>query len=66
MKAKWLPHWMYYASIAYIFAEMRSSTLMKAYSWSTNNDNASWTINLCQRPQQGTKLVKGKIANFFC
>ena len=54
---------MYYFSIAYISAKTQSSTLMKAYPWSTNDGNASWSVNGHQRPQQDTKPVSGKIAN---
>ena len=36
---------------------------MKAFSWSTNDGNASWTVNGSQRPRQGTKPASGKIAN---
>ena len=36
---------------------------MKAYLWSTNDVNASWTVNGPQGPRQGTKPVNGKIAN---
>ena len=36
---------------------------MKAYLWSTNDGNASWTINGREGPWQGTKLTSGKIAN---
>ena len=64
MKTKWPPHWIYYASIAYISAKMRSSALMKAYLWSTNDGNASWTVDGHQGPWQGTKPASGKIANF--
>ena len=35
-------------SIGYISAKMRSSALMKVYLWSTNDGNASWTVNGCQ------------------
>ena len=64
-KTKWPPHWiyMYYASINYIFAKTWSSALLKAYLWSTNDNNASWTVNGHQGPRQGTKLARGKIAN---
>ena len=44
---------------------MRNSALMKAYLWSTNDGNDSWTINGSQGPRQGTKSASGKIANFF-
>ena len=36
---------------------------MRVYLWSTNDGNASWTVNGRQGPQQGTKPVRGKIAN---
>ena len=36
---------------------------MKAYLWSTNDGNASWTVNGRQEPRQGTKPASGKIAN---
>ena len=36
---------------------------MKAYLWSTNDGNASWTFNGRQRPWQGTKPASGKITN---
>ena len=36
-----IPLDIYDASIAYISAQTRSSVLMKAYLWSTNNGNAS-------------------------
>ena len=42
---------------------MPSSVLMKAYLWSTNDDDASWTVNGRQRRQQGMKPGSGKIAN---
>ena len=38
---------------------------MNAYLWSTNNGNASWTLNGRQGPRQGKKPASGKIANFF-
>ena len=31
MKTKWPPLWIYYTSIGYISAEMRSSALLEAY-----------------------------------
>ena len=37
---------------------------MKAYLWSTNDGNASWTVSGCQGHRQGTKPASGKIANF--
>ena len=40
MKAKWHPHWLYYAAIGYISAKMQNSVLMKAYLRSTNDGNA--------------------------
>ena len=36
---------------------------MKAYLGSTNDGNASWTVNGGQRPRQGTNTASGKIAN---
>ena len=36
---------------------------MKAYLLSTNDGNATWTINGRQGPRQGTKLEIGKIVN---
>ena len=36
-----------------------------AYLWSTNNGQASWTINKRQRHWQGMKTASGKIANCF-
>ena len=36
---------------------------MKAYLWSTNDGNASWTVNGRQGPRQGTKPASGGIAN---
>ena len=63
MKAKGRPHWIYYAPIVYISAKTRSSALMKAYLWSTNDGNTSWIVNECQGPRQGTKPASGKIAN---
>ena len=62
MKTEWPPHWIYYASIGYISAKTRSSALKKAYLWSTNDGNASWTVNGRQGPWQGTKPASGKIA----
>ena len=41
-----------------------SSALLKAYLLSTNNGNATWTVNGHQGPRQGTKPVSGKIANY--
>ena len=38
---------------------------MKAYLWSTNNGNASWTVYGGQGTRQGTKPASGKFANFF-
>ena len=32
-----------------MFAATRRSALMKAYLWSTNNGNASWTVNGASR-----------------
>ena len=64
MKTKWPPHWIYYASIAYISATTRRSALMNAYLWSTNDGNASWTVNRHQGPRQGMKPASGKIANY--
>ena len=52
MKPKWPPHWIYYASIAYISGKMWSSVLIKAYLWSINDGNASWNGNGCQGPRQ--------------
>ena len=63
MKTKWPPHWIYYASIAYIPAKTQSSALMKAYLWSTNDGNVRWTVKGHQGPRQSTKPVSGKIAN---
>ena len=64
-KTKWPPHCIYYASIDYISRKTRSSSLMKAYLWSTNDANASWTVNGRQwPPQQGTKPASGKVVNF--
>ena len=63
MKTKWPPHWIYYVSIAYISVKTQSSALMEAYLWSTDNGNASWTVNGRQGPRQGTKPASGKIAN---
>ena len=63
MKTEWPPHWMYYAFITYISAKTRSSVLMKAYLWSTNNGNASLTVNGHQGSRQGTKTASGKIVN---
>ena len=51
MKTKWPPHWIYYASFTYISAETCSSVRMKAYLWSTNDGNASWSVNGSQGPQ---------------
>ena len=34
---------------------------MKAYLWSTNDGNASWTVNGRQGLRQGTKLASGKL-----
>ena len=31
---------------------------MKAYLWSTNDGNVSWTVNRDQGPWQGTKLAR--------
>ena len=42
---------------------MRSSVLKKAYLWSTNDGNASWTVNGRHRPRQGMKPASGKISN---
>ena len=36
---------------------------MKAYQLSTNDGNASWTVNGCHGPRQGTKAANGKITN---
>ena len=38
---------------------------MKAYLWSTNDDNASWIVNGRHGLWQGTKPASGKIANCF-
>ena len=38
---------------------------MKAYLWSTNDGNATWTVNGRQGPQQGAKPASGKTMNFF-
>ena len=51
---------MYYTSYALFSAKSCSSVLMKAYVWSTNDGNASWTVNVCQGPWQGTKPASGK------
>ena len=60
---KWPPCWIYYPSISCIAAKAQSSAFMKAYLMSTNGGNASWTVNGCQEPRQGTKPASGKIAN---
>ena len=36
---------------------------MKAYLWSTNEGNASWTVNGRQGSRQGTKPASGNITN---
>ena len=64
-KTKWPPHWIYYASIAYISAKTRSSALMKAYSWCTNDGNASWPVNGRQGSRQGTNQASGKSRVFL-
>ena len=46
-----------------ISAKTQSSELMKAYLRSTNDGNASWTINGHQGHRQGTKPASSKIAN---
>ena len=63
MKAKWPPHWIYYASIGYISAKTWSSALMKAYLWSTNNGNVSWTVNGVEDPGkvQNQPVAKSQI-----
>ena len=57
---------MYYVSNACIFVKMGTSALMKAYVWSTNSGNASWTVNQGHRqgmkPANVMKLANGKIA----
>ena len=65
MKTKWLPHWIYYASIGHISAKTRSSPRMEYYLWSTNDGNASWAVNGHQGPRQGTKPASDQIANCF-
>ena len=55
MRTKWPPHWIYYAFIGYISAFW---VLMKAYLWSTNDGNASWTIN----GHQGLRQKKRRVA----
>ena len=37
---------------------------MTTYLLSTNDDNASWTVNGHQGPWQGTKPASGEIANW--
>ena len=37
-------HWMYYVSNAYISTQTYTSTLMKAFQWSTTDGKASWTV----------------------
>ena len=37
---------------------------MKAYLWSSNNGNASWTINGHQEPWQSAKPASGNIAKY--
>ena len=50
-----------------ISAKIRSSALyMKADLWSTNDGNASWTINRRQGPGKGTKLASGEKKNTKC
>ena len=50
--------------LLYLHQNVGLSTSM-AYLWSTNNGQASWTINEYQRHWQGTKTASGKIANCF-
>ena len=50
MKTKWPPRWIFYASIDYITDKMPSLALMKAYLWSTNDYNASWTVSVRKDP----------------
>ena len=65
MKTKCPPHWIYYASNAYILAITQAFALMKAYMylWTTTDGKASLTFNWHQKRQQGTKPESGKIAN---
>ena len=39
---------------------MLSSACMKAYLRSTSDANASWTVNGCQNPWQGTKPANSR------
>ena len=64
MKTKWPPRWIYYVSINFISAKTRSLELMKAYLWSTNDGNASLTLNGRRGSLQGTKPAIGKIWNY--
>ena len=65
MKTIQQPHWIYYTSIEDISSKIWSSALIKTYLWSTNDGNASWTVNESQGPWQGTKPASGRIANCF-
>ena len=51
--------------LKYISSKMRSSALVKAYLWSSNDGKASWIIRGRQGHRQGTKPVSGKIAIFL-
>ena len=59
-RKKWPHHWISCTSINYISATTWSSALTKACLWSTNNCNASWTVNGCQGPWQGMKPASDK------
>ena len=63
MKTKWPPIGsITLLYIDYISTKTRSSALMKAYLWSTNDGNASWTVNGRQGLRQGMKPASGKIS----